>query len=370
MTQITRVTTHHAAIPYSYDGPRHELGGKAWTTLDMLLVRIETDDGTVGWGEAFGHGCIPATKAALETLVGPWLLGKDAAYIEGIADGLAKAMHLFGRNGPLSYAMAGVDIALWDMAGKRAGQPLHALLGGARRRELPVYASLLRYADPATTARSAAAAAAEGYMAIKLHQVDPPSVLAAREAVGPDLLLMDDVNCPWTEAEALENAHAMAPVKLHWLEEPVWPPEDVQTLARVRHAAAVPIAAGENIATVQGFADLFAAGAVDVAQPSVAKIGITECCRVVSLAEMHGVRVVPHCAYFGPGYLASLHLAATMSEAPLERLWVKLEASSFGTWLDATGGIAHVPDRPGLGCDPDDAVLERYRRAPVGEVRA
>ncbi len=361
MSEITGFATHHVAIPYHYDGPRHELGGKAWTTLDILFVRLATSDGLVGWGEAFGHGCIPATRAALETLVGPWLLGKDAADVEGIADGLARAMHLFGRNGPLSYAMAGVDIALWDLAGKRAGQPLHALLGGARRRALPVYASLLRYADPATTARNAAQAAAKGYHAVKLHQVDPASVLAAREAIGPDVLLMDDVNCPWREAEALEQARAMAPARLNWLEEPVWPPEDVATLARVRRATGVPIAAGENIATVQGFADLFAAGAVDIAQPSVAKIGITECRRVMSLAEAQGVRVVPHCAYFGPGYLASLHLGATLAEAPLERLWVQLEASPFADWLDAPGGLARVPDAPGLGCDPDPAVLQRYR---------
>ena len=114
----------------------------------MLLVRIETHGGLVGWGEAFGHGCIPATKAALDTLVAPWLLGRDASDIGGIAHGLAQAMHLFGRNGPLTYAMAGVDTALWDIAGKRAGLPLHDLLGGARRRTVPAYASLLRYGDP------------------------------------------------------------------------------------------------------------------------------------------------------------------------------------------------------------------------------
>ena len=159
--RITRVTTHHAAIPYAYDGKRHAVGGQDWTTLDMLLVRIETQGGLVGWGEAFGHGCIPATKAALDTLVAPWLLGRDASQIDAIAHGLAQAMHLFGRNGPLSYAMAGVDTALWDIAGKRAGLPLHDLLGGARRRTLPCYASLLRYGEAARTARNAAAAQAE-----------------------------------------------------------------------------------------------------------------------------------------------------------------------------------------------------------------
>jgi L-alanine-DL-glutamate epimerase-like enolase superfamily enzyme len=366
--KIARVSTHHAAIPYAYDGPRHAVGGQSWTTLDMLLVRIETRGGLVGWGEAFGHGCIPATKAALDTLVGPWLLGRDASDIGGIADGLAQAMHLFGRNGPLIYALAGVDIALWDIAGKRAGLPLHALIGGTRRDRLPCYASLLRYGEPALTARNAAAAAAEGYAAVKLHEVDVAAVRAARDALGPDVPLMDDVNCPWSVAEALRHAALLRPINLHWLEEPVWPPEDHHGLAQVRVAGGIPIAAGENVGSLYGFADLFAAAAIDVAQPSVAKIGITEFRRVQALAAQHGVRVVPHCAYLGPGYLASLHLAATMAEAPLERLWLTLEASPFGDWLSAPGGVAAVPMAPGLGCDPDEAVLERYRRAPVGVV--
>ena len=367
--RIARVSTHHAAIPYAYDGPRHAVGGQSWTTLDMLLVRIETHGGLVGWGEAFGHGCIPATKAALDTLVAPWLLGRDATDIGGIGYGLAQAMHLFGRNGPLTYAMAGVDIALWDIAGKRAGLPLYNLLGGAQRRAVPAYASLLRYGTPDSTARNAAAAAAEGYAAIKLHEVDVFCVGAAREALGPDVMLMDDVNCPWTLAEALDRAARLRPLGLHWLEEPVWPPDDHRSLASFRRAAGIPVAAGENVGGLHGFADLFASGAVDVVQPSVAKLGITVFRQVLALAEVHGVRVVPHCAYFGPGYLASLHLAAGMADAPLERLWLTLEDSPFGPWLTAPGGVAAVPPGPGLGCDPDEAVLERYRRAPVSEAR-
>ena len=367
--RIARVGTHHLAIPYAYEGPRHQVGGQSWTTLDMLLVRIETRCGLVGRGEAFGHGSIPATKAALDTLVAPWLLGRDAADITGIGQALARAMHLFGRNGPLTYALSGVDIALWDIAGKRAGLPLHALLGGARRTEVPVYASLLTYGEPARVARNAAQAAAEGYCAVKLHETDPAAVRAARAAVGPDLPLMDDVNCPWTVAQAREMAALLRPLDLHWLEEPVWPPEDHRGLAQVR-AGGIPTAAGENVGSLHGFRDLFESGALDVAQPSVTKIGgITEFRRVQALAEAHGVRVVPHCAYFGSGYLASLHLAATLAEAPLERLWIGLEASPFANWLDAPGGMAAIPDGPGLGCDPDPAVLDRYRRAPVGEAR-
>ena len=364
--KIVRVSTHHAGIPYAYDGPRHEVGGQDWTTLDMLLVRIETDAGLVGWGEAFGHGAIPATKAALDTLVAPFLLGRNATQIAAVAEDGAKAMHLFGRNGPLTYALAGVDIALWDLAAKRANLPLHQLLGGARRTSVPCYASLLRYDDPVRTARNAAMAASEGYAAIKLHEIDPACTVAAREALGPDALLMNDVNCPWSPTEAIDQARRLHSANLHWLEEPVWPPEDAAGLARVR-ATGTPTAAGENIGSVHGFAALFAANAVDVAQPSVAKIGLSETLKVLTLANIHGVRAVPHCAYFGSGFLASLHLAATLPEAPLERLWLTLEASPFAGWLDAPNGIATVPPGPGLGCDPDPAILAHYRRSPDGD---
>jgi len=111
---------------------------------------------------------------------------------------------------------------------------------------------------------------------------------------------------------------------------------------------------------------MFAVGALDIAQPSMTKIGgIGEIRRIAALAQVAGVRLVPHCAYFGPGFLASLHTSSVLApNAPFERLYVKLEASPFGPWLDAAGGKVKVPDGPGLGCDPDRTVVERYRSAP------
>ena len=357
---IVDVTTCVVAIPYEYDGPRHNVAGQDWNTLDALLVRVETEDGLVGWGEAFGHGAIPATRAALDSLVGPMMVGQDAEDIAGTMRWAHQATHLYGRGGPMTYALSGIDIALWDLAGKRAGMPLHRLLGGAGG-PVTAYASLLRYTDPEIVARNAAAAASQGYVAIKLHEITAEAVLAAREAIGPDLLLMNDTNCPWSPDDACAMAAAMAPAALTWLEEPVWPPEDHAGLARVR-AMGIPIAAGENAASLHDFRHMMAAGAVDVAQPSVTKIGgVTELRKVVALGEAMGVQVVPHCAYFGPGFLASLHLAASMPERPmLERLFLAQEASLFGEWTAAVDGVMYVPDGPGLGCDPDPEVMERY----------
>src|SRR3984893_10348901 len=135
-------------------------------------------------------------------------------------------LHLFGRNGSVTYALSAIDIALWDIAGKRAGKPIHQLIGGASRRELTVYASMLRYGDAAVVGRIAARAAGEGYRFIKLHEIQVAPVEAARRAVGPDIEIMCDTNCPWTVAQAIEMVQALKPCRLHWLEEPVWPPED------------------------------------------------------------------------------------------------------------------------------------------------
>ena len=135
-------------------------------------MRIETDDGLVGWGEAFGHAVVPATRTCSK----PWwrrLIGRDATDIAGLMPRLNQKLHLFGRNGPVVYALSGVDIALWDLAGKRAGLPLYQLLGG-NRCALPAYASLLRYGDPAVVRAIPRAAVARGYRFVKLHEIELP----------------------------------------------------------------------------------------------------------------------------------------------------------------------------------------------------
>jgi D-galactarolactone cycloisomerase len=364
--KITAISTILINIPYDTGSPTQALAGQAWTRMAILLVKVETDEGIIGWGEGFGHAVAPATKSTLDSLIAPHFIGRDPTDIGGLMAEITRKLHLFGRNGSVTYGLSAIDIALWDIAGKRAGLPLYQLLGGGSRRELSAYASLLRYGEPEIVGKMAARAVAEGYRSVKLHEIDVPQVWAAREAIGPGIALMCDTNCPWTVAQAIGMAKALAPYDLYWLEEPVWPPEDHAGLARVR-AAGARVAAGENAVGLHDFRHMMEAGAIDIAQPSVTKIGgITEARKVVVLAEAFGVRLVPHCAYFGPGYLASLHLAASLvEEAPFERLYVELEASPFGSWLDAKDGKVLVPQGPGLGCDPDMAIVDRYRSGPV-----
>jgi D-galactarolactone cycloisomerase len=143
--KITRVETLVLNLPMIIDGATPMLGGRARTSIDMLLVRIDTDGGITGWGEAFGHRIFHATRAAIDTLLGPMCVGRDPGQIAALNDELQRALHGVGRNGPVIYALSGIDIALWDIAGKVAGLPLYRLLGGSARADLPAYASLLRY---------------------------------------------------------------------------------------------------------------------------------------------------------------------------------------------------------------------------------
>src|SRR5881409_2635036 len=330
--KITRVQTIVLNLPMLIDGATPMLGGGPRTSVDMLLVRIDTDGGITGWGEAFGHRIFPATRAAIDTLLGPMCVGRDPSHIAAINDELQRLLHGIGRNGPAIYALSGIDIALWDIAGKVAGLPLYRLLGGGPRADLPAYASLLRYGDAKAVAFYTEQALKRGYRDIKLHEITLPEVKAARDVAGADARIMLDTNCPWTVVEAIEMARRLAPLDLRWLEEPVFPPENVEGLALVRQRGGIPTAAGENYGTVWDFRRAFEAGALDYAQPSVTKIGgVTELRRVTALAETFGVTVVPHSAYFGPGLLASIHCIAAMpGETLIERFYCDFAKNPLG----------------------------------------
>jgi L-alanine-DL-glutamate epimerase-like enolase superfamily enzyme len=364
--RIVAIETHHIAVPFSMGARAGGIGGVGGQAMHTLLLRVVTDQGIEGWGEGFGHACCPATRTVLDTQVAPAVLGADARDIAGLHDRLARPFHLFGRNGPHLYARSALDIALWDIAGKAAGLPLWRLLGASPAESFPAYASLLRYGDGAGIAAAVGRAVGQGYGDLKLHEIALDPVAAAREAAGPGARIMLDTNCPWTIDEAIAMARRLARFDLTWLEEPVFPPEDFAGIARVRREGGIPIAAGENAGGFYDFRNAFAAGALDIAQPSVAKVGgITEMLRIAGIAEAAGVRLIPHCAYFGPGFLASLHLHARLApREPFERIFVDLEASPFHAAVVATGGRVTLPQGPGLGHDPDPAVLASYAVSP------
>jgi L-alanine-DL-glutamate epimerase-like enolase superfamily enzyme len=361
--KITKVESIVLNLPMVIEGATPMLGGRARTSIDMLLVRIDTDAGITGWGEAFGHRIFPATRAAIDTLLGPLCVGRDPSQITALNDDAQRMLHGVGRNGPTIYALSGIDIALWDIAGKIAGLPLYRLLGGSSRADLPAYASLLRYGAAGAITRYTEQALARGYRHIKLHEITVPEIKAARDVTGPGVPIMVDTNCPWTVVQAIDMARRLAPLDLHWLEEPVWPPENLAGLAEVRARGGIATAAGENYGTVWEFRRAFEAGAITYAQPSVTKIGgVTELRRVMTLAEAFGVQVVPHSAYFGPGLLASIHCIAAMpTESLVERFYCDFAENPLGEAINPTQGRIAVPQGPGLGVDPDPRLLQKLR---------
>jgi D-galactarolactone cycloisomerase len=320
-------------------------------------VRVETDAGLVGWGEAFSYSCRRAVSAAVRDMIAPLAIGKDASDIAGLHAEIQKRLHIFGRFGITAFALSGLDIALWDLAGKAAGKPLHALLGGARRERLACYASLLRYADAGLLTRYCERALGEGFRAIKLHEVDEKVIAAAPRSAA----LLLDVNCEWSVPDAIAVGRRLAPLGLEWFEEPVFPPEDALGLRSVGQSTGIRIAAGENCCFATQFAALL--DGIQYAQPSVTKVGgITEFLKVAALVRERGVKLAPHSPYFGPGALATLHLLAALTdEARFEYFYLWADATLYGSILQPQNGALAVPGAPGLGADPDPAVIRRYR---------
>lgn len=357
--KITGVTAIPLAIPYRPMDPP-----SPWTDgiRRQILVRVATDEGLTGWGEAFALGAPRAVCAVIEEVLAPLLLGEPPTEIERLTDRLQRATLLFGRRGIGMFALSGVELALWDVVGKLRGVPVYELLGGLVQARVPAYLSLLRYDRPDQVAAAARRAVAQGFRAVKLHQTDVASVRAAREAVGDGIALMLDVNCPWSPAEAIRMGRALAPYDLAWLEEPVWPPEDYRGLAEVAAALETPVAAGENEATVFGFREMITQRAVDILQPSLTKVGgLGEAKKICALAAAFNVPVVPHSFYFGPGLAATLHLvASTPGLAWLEFPGGELETPLLTEPIQAAGGAVPVPRGPGLGVTVNEAAVQRY----------
>lgn len=362
--KIEAIEVIELAMPFSRGvEPTKHAGLLEWGKLDFCLIKVQTDNGLVGWGDAFSFNCRESVAAAVRHMLAPKLIGRDATDIARITHELQVDNHLWGRYGITLFAISGIDIALWDLAGKAAGLPLHRLFGASGGHGVPAYSSLFRYSDADLVRDRVKASLDAGYRHVKLHEITVENVAAAREAGGDDTAIMVDVNCPWTPEQALDMALAFEEFDIHWLEEPVFPPEDFTSLARLREDAGISIAAGENACTAFQFKHMFEAGAVDYAQPSVTKVGgITEFRKVAALAEGYGVQIMPHSPYFGPGFLATLHLAQALPHpGMIERIFLFPEADLYPGAYDPVDGHFGAPTGPGLGIEPDAEVIKDYR---------
>jgi len=361
MTTIARIDTIRLDIPFGdhYDGPRVKPRG--WTQRDVLLVRVETGDGMVGWGEAFAYACASATEAAVRDMFASRLIGQACDDIAALSREMQRQLHIQGRYGITIFAWSGIEMALWDAAAKRAGVSLATLLGGRRRGSVPAYASLVRYGGVREVRDVCAKAIADGYRDVKLHEIAYETIAAGRETVGRDVRLTTDVNCNWSLAETEAMLPKMKALDLFWVEEPIWPPEDFETLARLEEQFGVPLAAGENACTAFQFQGLIPA--VTFVQPSVTKIGgILEFMKVVDAARLVGKQVMPHSPYFGPGWWATLQLAAHAPEIGLiEYLYIESEGEVGKDLPLPEKGTIQIPDTPGLGFEPDFDAIDKFR---------
>lgn len=356
--KIVSLQTYPVRIPFEDGGPGTGGTPSRWHMLDMVLVRLEDEEGNVGWGEAFAYFCLEAVDAAVKKMIAPFLLGQA---VEDIADWnlmVQKKLHLFGRYGITIFALSGVDIALWDLAAKRARLPLWQLLGASSAVERPAYASLVRYGSSDLIERQCGRALDLGYEHIKLHEVDPSVIHKARQVIGPDMPLMVDANCAWSVEEAVALRNTFEQCNIFWVEEPVFPPDDYTGLAKIE-AQGIAVGTGENASTAFDFQRIIQA--IKYPQPSMTKVGgVSEFTKILKLCQTAGKVPMPHTPYFGPGYFATLAMLPLMPEQTLvEYLFVDPQA-----WLTETptpkAGRLGSSTALGIGFEPDPHVLQRY----------
>ena len=196
--KITRVSSVVYRQQLKLSGPKPKFAGEGRNAFETLLVKVATDSGITGWGEAFPHRIWPAVKSLLETLIAPACIGADPVDIPALMRMLIYRVHGVGRAGPVMYALSGLDIALWDILGKAKNQPIYKLLGGAQCEKLPAYASLLKYADTDVAVRTCEEALGRGYRDLKVHETGREEITAAAKLLtrhnGGSLMV--DVNAP------------------------------------------------------------------------------------------------------------------------------------------------------------------------------
>lgn len=339
-----------------------------------VFVRVEDADGVVGWGEAWSN--FPSTGAEHRTrlvneVLAPAVSGFAAHEPAEIFDKLTQGTSVLalqsGEPGPFAQAIAGIDLAVWDLHARRRKTALWKLLGGAGNR-IKVYASGI---NPTGSRQMADAALKRGHRALKLKigfepLADRANLAALREAVGHGMLAAD-VNQGWSVEQALEAAPRLTEYDLAWLEEPIRADRPWQEWQRLRKGAGVPLAAGENIAGHAAFAQALGDDVLRVVQPDIAKWGgLTACAGLARDIMKSGKIFCPHYLGGGIGLLASAHLLAGVGGEGLLEVDCNdnaLRDRLCGPVADISGGAISLTDEPGLGIEPDLAAIEQYRTA-------
>jgi len=337
------------------------------------LIAVHTEDGAVGLGSVFTNDAlVRASLAVLE----PLYRGENALEPERVSEKLHQHMFWLGRGGSITHTISGIDIALWDLLGKATGQPIGRLLGGRYRDRVQPYASLLMD-EPEKLREHLLAVKAQGFRAFKIGwgpfgrcnaATDEAIVKAAREAVGPESQLMVDAggsDAYWSNGYkwALNTSKMLAEYEVAWFEEALHP-DALEDFVKLREHSPIPIAGGEVLTRRQAFQSWLAAGAFDIVQPDVTKVGgISEERRIAWMAQDFGVRFIPHGWNTAVGLAADLQLASAF---PGTNLVEYLTGSPFideitqGGWKLDSDGMLAIPELPGLGLELDRDALAKY----------
>lgn len=356
------------------------------TTFDMTLVEVTTQDGMKGYGEAKASvgssGNCASLVACIQHELKPLLIGQDARHISRLWETMyngsrahyalsrGRAFPVLGRRGLTVAAISGVDMALWDLLGKKHGVPVLELLGGACTDHMPVYASG-GWADEANIGPQLSSYVSKGFKAVKMRvgvmdqdvMTSVKRVRAAREYLEPDIKVMVDAHGTYSVPEAKRFCSNLEDAGLYWFEEPINSDNKTGT-AQVRAQTSIPIAAGESEFTRFDIRDLIDLQAIDVVQPDAAIIGgITESQRVAHLAESYQIEMAPHLWGSAFSFMAGLHVAFSSPAATI--LEYSLGANPMLHELVEepiipVDGMLPAPDRPGLGVTPRPSFVKQY----------
>lgn len=367
--------TEIKAVPISFripEGKNVRLGIGRAVKRDAVLVRVTTDEGIIGWGEAHHGRCPGAIAKLIDTTMQELVLDADPLDSNGVWSRVHRmqlASH--GMGAAATMALSAIDIALWDIRGKAAGLPIYRLLGGGKR-PTPAYAGgiSLGWQAPETLAEEAASYVARGYGALKLRVGDAPGidiarVRAVREAVGGEVEILVDANTGYSLDDVRRVMPAYEELDVAWLEEP-FPPHDYRDYKLATNYGHVPLAAGENHFTRFEFTRMIEDGAVRFAQPDLSKAGgITECARIAALCSAWRMSFNPHTSATGINMVASIHMLSAVDNPG----YFEGDLAHHNPFRDDVCGQPYevgedgcvLPmDGPGLGVEVDEAFIAAH----------
>jgi L-alanine-DL-glutamate epimerase-like enolase superfamily enzyme len=336
---------------------------------ESVFIKISTDDGKVGWGETLASVVPEVAAKIIKTLMEPQLVGQDPMAGDFLWTQMYNSMRDRGHfTGFFSDALAGCDTALWDLRGKALGVPVFSLLGGPYRKKIRIYASGVKGSSPDERAASAMSFVAQGFDAIKLHLTSGRedtlnTVKAVREAVGPSILIMVDAHNIYDIAESIRVGHEMEKLGVYFFEAPT-NPEDIRGFAEIAAALEMRVAAGEGERSRFQFRDRLVARAIDVVQPDLGYVGLSEMRRIAMLADTFHVPMAPHLsAGLGICIAATLQLAASIPNFLIQEFnpaSFDLGNQLLNTPLVRDGGYLLLPMGPGLGVEPIETLIRQY----------